>query len=142
MSADSGQPVAQPAHVDIWRLPRILKIQARHAHYREPKRLTTRDGVQQIHEAVEVDLFTDEEIVDRALSPVLRVGGVVLTWGERVGKNHYRFRGVEPERSLLQEDSPVELVWPVRGPASVEKQARSAVLLPPITGRPKGKKPS
>jgi hypothetical protein len=39
----------------------------------------------------------------RSLSPVLRVGDVVLTWGERVGPMHYRFRAVEPELSRIAE---------------------------------------
>ena len=138
MSADSGHPVPEPTPIDLWRLPKILKLEARHVRYREPRRYTTRDGVQEAHEAVEVDLFTDEEIVQRALSPVLRVGDVVLTWGERVGKNHYRFRGVEPEMDLLREGSPVELVWPVERRATDRKALKAAPRLPPITGRRKG----
>jgi hypothetical protein len=133
MSADSGQPVPEAA-VDIWRLPNILKLEARLARYREPKRYTTREGVQQIREAVEVDVHTDGEFVQRALSPVLRVGDAVLVWGEHVGKNHYRFRGVEPEMSLMREGSPVELAWPVERPAAAEKRARSTLRLPPIKG--------
>jgi hypothetical protein len=138
MSADSGHPVPEPTPIDLWRLPKILKLEARHVRYREPKRYTTREGLQEAHEAVEVDLFTDEEIVQRALSPVLRVGDVVLTWGERVGKNHYRFRGVEPEMDLLREGSPVELVWPVERRVTDRKASKSAPRLPPITGRRKG----
>src|SRR5947207_967243 len=114
MSADSGHPVPEPAQADIWRLPNILKVEARLARYRDPKRYTTREGVQQVREAVEVDLYTDGEFAQRALSPVLRVGDAVLVWGERVAKNHYRFRGVEPELSMMQEGNPVELVWPVQ----------------------------
>lgn len=138
MSAESGQPLPA-AEIDIWQLPKILKLEARVAHYRDPKRYTTREGVQQIREAVEVDLYTDGEFVQRALSPVLRIGDVVLVWGERVGKNHYRFRGVEPEMTLMREDSPVELAWPVERPAIAEKRAKSALRLPPITGRKSGK---
>jgi hypothetical protein len=51
---------------------------------------------------VEVDLYTDGQFVARAI-PVLRVGDVVLTWGERVGPMHYRFRAVEPELSRIAE---------------------------------------
>jgi hypothetical protein len=138
MSADSGQPVSEPEPIDIWRLPKILKLEARLARYSEPKRFTTRQGPQQIREAVEVDLYTDGEFVQRALSPVLRVGDVVLVWGDHVGKNHYRFRAVEPEMDLLREGNPVELVWPVERDAD-QKASKAAPRLPSITGRRKGK---
>ena len=139
MSADSGQPVPAPAHIDIWQLPKILKLEARLARYRAPRRYTTPAGVQQIREAVEVDLYTDGEFVQRALSPVLRVGDVTLVWGERVGENHYRFRGVKPEMDLLREGNPVELVWPVEPRATDQKASKAAPRLPPIMGRRKKK---
>jgi hypothetical protein len=142
MSADSGHPVPEPAQVDIWRLPKIVKMEARLARYRDPKRYTTREGAQQVREAVEVDLYTDGEFVQRALSPVLRVGDAVLDWGERVAKNHYRFRGVEPEMSMMREGSPVELDWPVQRPETVAKRSKSTLRLPPITGKPKRKSSS
>src|SRR3954469_20486969 len=138
MSADSGQPVPEPQQVDIWRLPKILKLEARLARYRVPKRYTTREGVQEVREAVEVDVYTDGEFIQRALSPVLRVGDVALVWGERVGEKHYRFRGVEPEMNLMREGSPVELAWPAERPATAEKRPRSTLRLPSITGGQKG----
>jgi hypothetical protein len=135
MSADTGQPVPEPAPIDIWQLPEIVKLEARLARYRNPKRYTTREGPQEIHQAVEVDLYTDGEFVQRALSPVLRVGDVTLVWGDHVGKNHYRFRAVQPEMDLLREGNPVELVWPVERGAADRKASRAAPRLPPIIGR-------
>jgi hypothetical protein len=138
MSADSGQPVPEPRQVDIWQLPKILKLEARLARYQVPRRYTTPAGVQEVREAVEVDVYTDGEFIQRALSPVLRVGDVVLVWGEHVGENHYRFRGVEPEMTLVREGSPVELAWPVERPTTAVKRRRSKLHLPSITGGQKG----
>lgn len=138
MNADSGQPIAESQPIDIWRLPKIVKLEARVARYRVPKRYTTRDGVQEIHQAVEVDVYTDGEFEQRALSPVLRVGDVVLVWGERVGENHYRFRGVEPEMTAMRQGNTVELAWPVEPPTTAAKRPRSDLRLPSITGGQKG----
>jgi hypothetical protein len=139
MSADSGQPVPGAEAVDIWRLPKIVKLEARLARYRVPRRHTTAQGAQEVREAVEVDVYTDGEFIQRALSPVLRVGDAVLAWGERVGENHYRFRAVEPEMSLMREGNPVELAWPVGRPAAEAKRPRSTLRLPPIRGRREGR---
>src|SRR5262245_22175680 len=133
MGADGGPPVPKPAHIDIWRLPTILKLEARLAHYEPPKRHTTRQGVQAIREAVEVDLYTDGEVVARALSPVLRVGDVVLTWGERLGPMHYRFRAVEPEMSRMAGGQTVELGWPVKRGTPPARRTPGALQLPAIT---------
>jgi hypothetical protein len=142
MTADSGHPIQESAQIDIWRLPKVLKLEARHVRYRDPKRYTTKQGVQQIDEAIEVDVFTDGEFAQRALSPVLRVGDAVLVWYDCVAKNHYRFRGMGPDMSKMQEDSPVELTWPVQRPVTAEKRGKSTLRLPPIAGRPKRKSSS
>jgi hypothetical protein len=70
----------------------------------------------------------------RALSPVLRVGDVVLTWGERVGPMHYRFRAVEPELSRIAEGQTVELAWPVGRLAAPAPRTPGALRLPSIAG--------
>jgi len=138
MSADSGHAVPEPQSVDIWQLPKIMKLEARLVRYRVPRRFTRPEGVQEVREAVEVEVYTDGDFVQRALSPILRVGDVVLVWGERVGENHYRFRAVEPEMTLLREGSPVELAWPVERPATAARRPRSTLQMPSITGGRKG----
>ena len=49
MSADSGQPVPEPQQMDVWRLPRIVKLEARLARFAVPRRYTTPAGVQVRH---------------------------------------------------------------------------------------------
>ena len=63
-------------------------------------------------EAVEVLIRTNGGIPQRALGPVLSIGGVELDEYDTVGPREYVFYAYEPE--LLQTDAAVWLHWPHR----------------------------
>jgi len=133
MTGDSSSRIPEPAPVDLWRLPRVLQIRARRVRYRAPKQHAVGSKVVEVNEGVEIDIRTDDEFPVRALSPVLYVGATALTELERVGKNHYRFRGIAPEK--LIEGAPVLLGWSGTGPGgAATKRTRTKVKFPRVEG--------
>lgn len=133
MSADSAPPVPGPAHADIRRLPTILKVTAARVRYPEPKTYIVGDAVAHAQEGVQVDIYTDEEFVARALSPVLYVGDHPLTESDRIGKNHYRFYGLAPAALQMKKGDPLRLAWSA-SPTGAKTKTTAHVKLPAITG--------
>jgi hypothetical protein len=108
MSGDNAGKTAE-THVDIWYLPKILKVHVERARF-DPPRLRVRQGKpEHVTEATALVVETDGSIPVRAAAAVLFVGDTRLTESERVGKNHYRFYAFKEDQ--LREGAPIGLGW-------------------------------
>jgi hypothetical protein len=109
MSTDSEGRLPEPPSQDLWRLPRISKLQIERATYSKPRRHVVGGRVVEFHECVEISVQTDGEIPVRALSPALYVGNVEIAENERVSKGHYRFFVFDED--TLKDGSMISLGW-------------------------------
>jgi hypothetical protein len=141
MSADTATPHPPPPEPDIRRLPKIVKVEAAHVRYPQPKSYVAGDAVAQAEQGIAVDIYTDEEFPIRAMAPVLFVGDHPLTESERIGKHHYRFHGLGPEAQQMKQGDPLRLAWSSSAGAELKPAAKAApstkaarVTLPKIRG--------
>jgi hypothetical protein len=109
MEADKGSRQPASHEVDLRRLPEIISVETVLVHYGKPRPYVDGTRLIQTREGLEVSVKTTQELPIRALSPVLFVGDVPLTEGERIGENLYRF--YYPESQRLKEGEPIFLGW-------------------------------
>jgi hypothetical protein len=109
MNTDPGEAALPLEAPDLWHLPEVLDVRVRRRRFDPPRRVTTEGVDREVGEAVEVEIRVSEPFGIRALGPVLWVGEVPLTIGERSNDDLYGFFSFEPE--ALQADAPISLGW-------------------------------
>ena len=110
MSIDGGKREPSIPGADLWKLPKVLSINAVQVRYREPKVHYVGSKRVEYREAVELIVQTSGEFPARAFSPALFIGDSPIIDYEVVGENLYRFYAFEFKK--LKEDAPISIGWP------------------------------
>lgn len=111
--AESREP--DGPRVDLWRLPRVVRVEIARVRYNRPvQRYTGPNTLAEYLEAVEIRLQTSEPFIARSIAPVLFVGNRMVPDFEPEGDNRYRFFAFDFRR--LRKGSTISLGWP-EGPS-------------------------
>lgn len=126
-STSAESPDRRDAPVDLWRLPRIVRVESRVARYSPPRaRYEGRERIE-YDAAVEVRVHTDGPIPSRAITPVLVVGGVELQEFATDADGGYVFYAFEPDR--LDDGAAVAFRWPT-GPDTKPQPSAARFTMP------------
>lgn len=117
MATDAGEREGRKGR-DHWTLPKVVRVDIARVRYPQPRQFVINRKLETVREAVEFVVQTEEAMPERAIAPVLFVGGIRLTESEPAGYRRYRFFGLEPAR--LEDGSPIALGWDVSRPHQVE----------------------
>ena len=111
MTSDSANKEQKRKHIDLWRIPAIVSIEAVHVRYREPVRFYVQSKPVESRETIEFTVRTTEEFPVRALSPALFIGDHAITEMNRLGENMYSFVAPEREIPRLKQNAVISLGW-------------------------------
>ncbi len=110
MTGDASAQERRPDRVNLWKLPKILSAEVVRVTYKNPVLRYSRAKKLKHKKGVEIMVRTDGPLPERAVSPVLRIGTVIIDDYEFVEKNLYRFYVFNFEK--LEEGAEIELIWP------------------------------
>jgi hypothetical protein len=107
--SDVQPPEPRPDEPDLSFLPDVVAVESALRRYRKPRLRTRGPEVEEVQQAVEITIETSEPFPERALGPVLVVGRLEVSEGERIGPNRYRFYAYDVDK--LKEGAPIRLGW-------------------------------
>nr|AHZ89320.1 hypothetical protein [uncultured bacterium 'pool 3 contig00022'] len=113
MTCDRGSQEPRAPSVPPRNLPSIVDLEIKRVPFRAPPHRFVESRYADYDEALEFAVEIEGEIdMERAVTPVLLVGDVEVSYLEALGNRRYRFLAFPPEEKGMEEGDTVALAWP------------------------------
>lgn len=99
-----------PERSNLWKLPDIVNVDVKQAHYDPPKQFWVNREILEVHDGLELMVQLSEPLPSRAVTPALYIGDTAILEYDTAGPNLYRFYVINP--LALEPGAPISFGWP------------------------------